>query len=187
MVFPRVTEVLHAFTNFDKVDKNILRAAAARGTSVHGLCAAIAKGAWIPITMIPEDQQPYVESFKKWMEAEVQSFEIIEERYQDEELGYTGQLDFVVLGKDGKKYLVDIKTSSGHQKTYPVQIAAYRGLLKNKGIEVDAGKLVYLDRDGGYPKSREYLDTGEEYTTFTAALTCYKYFQKRKLNDRNKT
>lgn len=182
MIFPRVTEVLHVFTNFDKVEKNVLRAAAARGTSVHGLCAAIAKGAWVPISMIPEDQQGYVQSFRAWVESFVESFIIIEERYAHEEHGYTGQLDFVVTGKNQRKYLVDIKTSSGHQKTYPLQIAAYRGLLQSKGIEVDEGMLVYLAKDGEAPKVRSYADTKEEWETFLSALRCYKFFNKRKLD-----
>lgn len=183
MVFPRVTEILHVFTNFDKVDRGILRAAAARGTSVHGLCAAMAKGAWVPISMVPEDQQGYVESFRKWSESFVESFVIIEERYAHEEHGYTGQLDFVVAGKDGRKYLVDIKTSASHQRTYPLQIAAYRGLLESKGVHVDEGLLVYLSKDGEEPKVRSYAETQEEYEVFLSALRCYKFFNKRKLND----
>lgn len=185
MVFPRVTEVLHAFTNYDSVDRKVLRAAAARGTSVHGLCAAIAKGAWLPITMVPEDQQPYVESFKLWVEKEVQEFLVVEERYYHEEKGYTGQLDFIIKGKDTNKYLVDIKTSSGHQKTYPVQLGAYRSLLKSKGIEVDGAMLVYLSKEGIYPKVKVYMETDEEEAVFLSALECFKYFNKRKLNARS--
>ncbi len=180
---PRVTEILRAFTSYDQVPKDILKRAAARGTSVHAICAGIAKGAWIPDSMIAEELKGYVDSFNKWAKAQVAEFMIIEKRYTN--ASYTGQLDFVVRCNDGKVYLVDLKTSAAPQKTYPIQMAAYDQLLKEAGVVVEGAMIVYLDRDGEFPDIHLIDDMTRECEVFNAALRCWNYFnaKKRKTND----
>lgn len=180
MEYPRVTEVLRPFTSYDSVPQDILKRAAARGTSVHAICAGLAKGAWIPDAMIPEDLVGYVTSFRLWADAQVKSFEIIEKRYIDEQLLYTGQLDFVVKGTDGELYLVDLKTSARPQKTYPVQMAAYDCLLRGDGTRVKGAMLVYLKKDGDFPDVDLIEDLTEELDVFLYALHCWKFFNRRK-------
>lgn len=180
MEFPRVTEVLRPFSNFQHVPEKILKNAAARGTSVHALCAAIAKGAWLPETMIQDECKGYVKSFNAWRQEFVQDFLVIENRYTDEDKGYTGQVDFVVTGKDTKTYLVDLKTSARPQKTYSVQMGAYQGLLLTKNISIHAAVLVYLDKDGEEAKTNVIENLQEESHVFMCALDCYKYFHKGK-------
>jgi len=177
---PRVTEILRPFTSFDQVPKDILERASARGTSVHALCAGIAKGNWIPDGMIGEDLLGYVNSFRKWQVAQVKEFTIIEKRYTDWEKRYTGQLDFVVKCTDDKYYLVDLKTSSRPQKTYPVQMAAYEALLAQNGIQIEGAMLVYLNKDGEFPDIDLIGDMKEEFDVFLCAVKCYEYFKIRK-------
>ena len=177
---PRVTEILKPFTGYDQVPRETLERAAARGTSVHALCAGIAKGNWIPDGMIGEDLLGYVNSFKKWTSAQVKRFIVVEKRYTDKHEEYSGQLDFVVQCHDDLLYLVDLKTSSSPQKTYPIQMAAYHNLLKQNDIEVEGAMLVYLDKTGEFPNVHAIYDMHEEFGVFTSALHCYKYFKKRK-------
>lgn len=179
---PRVTEILRPFTGFDYVPKDILERAAARGTSVHALCAGIAKGNWIPDGMIGEELIGYVKSFRKWQEAQVESFEIIEKRYTDWEDRYSGQLDFVVKCKDDKLYLVDLKTSAKPQKSYKIQMAAYEGLLRQNGVKVEGAMLVYLKKDGEFPDIEFMESFEEEFHVFLSAVKCYEYFKIRKQN-----
>ena len=184
MSFPRVTEILKPFTSYEHVPPTILARAAARGTTVHALCAGIAKGAWIPDGMIGEEYIGYINSFKKWAEAQVKEFIIVERRYTHDNEEFSGQVDFVVIGTDGELYLVDLKTSARPQKTYPVQMAAYDHLLKNQKINVKAALLVYLDKDGEFPEIH-YLDTlTEELDVFLSALECWHYFNRRKKHGR---
>lgn len=177
---PRVTEILKPFTSYEQVPKDILERAAARGTSVHALCAGIAKGNWIPDGMIGDELLGYVRSFRKWHEAQVNQFIIIEKRYTDCNEQYSGQLDFVVEATDGKFYLVDLKTSARPQKTYPVQMAAYATLLKQNKIHVEGAMLVYLDKAGEFPDIDLIGDMTKEFSVFTSALHCYRYFKMRK-------
>lgn len=178
--YPRVTEILRPFTNFDFVPKKILDNAKTRGTSVHALCAGIAKGAWVPDSMIAEDLRGYVESFKKWSDAQVSKFVVIEQRFVDEHLKYTGQVDFVVVGKDDELYLVDIKTGVTPQKTYQLQIAAYENMLTKHHIQVKGALLVYLNKDGEFPEVDLIEDFMERFHIFLSALDCYNFFKRKK-------
>jgi hypothetical protein len=180
MDYPRVTEVLRPFTSYDSVPPEILNRAAARGTTVHALCAGIAKDDWVPDGMIDPEHLGYVNSFRKWAKSSVQKFVVVEKRYCDEERRYTGQLDFVILGQDDKLYLVDLKTSARTQKTYPLQMAAYDSLLKNHKIEVAAALLVFLDKAGNDPVILTYEDLTEETYIFGCALECWHYLHKGK-------
>lgn len=184
MTYPRVTEILKPFTSYDKVPKDVLANAARRGTAVHALCAGIAANRWVPDSMIDAEYLPYINSFNLWKNAQVKDFTVIEKRYCDEEMGFTGQLDFVVTGNDGRVYLVDLKTSAAPQKTYRVQMAAYDHLLRRDGINVDAAMIVYINKQGQFPNI-DLIDTmGEHWNAFYCALECYKYFNKGKRNGR---
>jgi len=180
---PRVTEILRPFTSYDQVPKEILERAAARGTSVHALCAGIAKGNWIPDGMIGEELFGYVQSFKQWAAAQVKEFVIIEKRYTDGEKRFTGQLDFVVKCTDDKLYLVDLKTSARPQKTYPIQMSAYEELLLQNGIRVEGTMLVYLNKEGEFPDIDLMGNLRSEFMIFLCAVKCYEYFKIRKKKD----
>lgn len=180
MELPRVTEILNYYTAWDKVPRDILANATVRGTRVHSICAGIAKGAWITDAMIEPDYLGYVNSFRQWHEAQVQEYQIIEKRFFHESEGFTGQVDFVIKGTDDKIYLADLKTSATKQKTYPVQMAAYKSLLALSGVDVYATMLVYLDKEGAFPDIDVLEDLTEEYSVFMSALECYKFFNKRK-------
>lgn len=184
MDYPRVTEILRAYTSYDQVPADILQRAAARGTTVHALCAGIAKGNWIPDGMIEEELLGYVSSFKQWSAAQVAKFVIIEKRYMDDDLKYSGQLDFVVEGTDGKLYLVDLKTSARPQKTYPVQMAAYDHLLRKQGVTVHGAMIVYLSKTGEFPDIHFIEDMKPEFAVFVSALYCWHYFNKGKKHGR---
>jgi PD-(D/E)XK nuclease superfamily len=182
MKYPRVTQVLQPFTNFEHVPKQILDRAAVRGSTVHALCAGIAKGAWIPDGMIGEEHLGYVNSFRKWQEAQVTSFLVIEKRYSHEFYKYSGQVDFIVIGSDGEMYLVDLKTSAKPHKTYPLQMAAYSHLIGSHGFQVKGAMLVYLDKDGEFPEIDLLEDMKEELHVYFSALECWHYFNKGKKN-----
>lgn len=180
--YPRVTEILRPFTSYEFVPKKILENAKTRGTVVHALCAGIAKGNWIPESMVAEELQGYVKSFKQWAEAQVDKFVIVEQRFLDEHLLYTGQVDFVVKSKDGELYLVDLKTGSKPQKTHKVQMAAYENLLGKANIRIKGAMLVYLSREGEFPEIDmiEESDFMPHYHCFLSALDCYNYFKRKR-------
>lgn len=130
--------------------------------------------------MIDERFLGYVNSFRKWSEAQVSKFLIIEKRFAEEDMKFTGQLDFVVKGTDNELYLVDLKTSAKPQKTHPIQMAAYDRLLKRHGVVVKSAMLVYLDKDGEFPEIQVVESMYNEFRVFESALECWNYFNKKK-------
>lgn len=186
MKTPRVTEILRNFTSYQYVPKNILANAAARGSSVHAICAGIAKGVWIPDGMIEAEHLGYVKSFHLWNEEFAKEFLIIEKRFYDTGKDFSGQIDFLITTKDEECWLVDIKTSSAPQKSYPVQMAAYKHLLQTNGITIKGAMIVYLDRDGNTPKVHALEDLSEETRIFMCALDCWHFFNRRKRNVANR-
>jgi len=69
---------------------------------------------------------------------------MIEQNIININLGYAGTLDRV-SNLNGKKFLIDIKTSNGVYNSFWLQLAAYRELLKNEGIEVDGVAILWLN------------------------------------------
>jgi hypothetical protein len=70
--------------------------------------------------------------------------EMIEVHMVSSDLGYAGTLDRI-LTIDGKRYLVDIKTSNSIYPSYWLQLAAYRRLLAHHGLVVDEVAILWLN------------------------------------------
>lgn len=186
MDYPRVTEILRYFTAYEHVPAQVLERAAARGTAVHAICAGLAKGAWIPDSMIEQELLGYVNSFRKWEKETVSQFSIVEKRFFDDERKYCGQIDAVIVDKQGKPWLADLKTSRVPHKTHAVQMAAYQSLLEAHSIDVAGAVLVYLDKDGDEPIVHQLEDMSEQKKVFESALFCWNYFNKGKKNARKR-
>jgi hypothetical protein len=183
MNYPRVTQILAPFTSYDRVPKQTLENAAARGTSVHAYCAEIAKGIWVPSKMINEECKGYVDSFQQWVDAQVEEFLVIEKRYADEDHKFTGQIDCLIRAHNGETYLVDLKTCAKPNKTHALQVAAYEHILRKHGYATAASMIVYLKRDGEFPDIDFREDLSEELRIFFAATECWHYFNRGK-NDK---
>lgn len=171
----RVTDILAPLSGIDRVPKLILEAAAARGTLVHS-CVNwyINEGDWVGVT---DEVAPYVESFKAWYDAGEMKIITTEERYYDDELCVTGQMDLIYKDKDGKVCLVDFKTSSKPQCSWPLQLSAYKHLTALKGLQIDLIQVVHLKKDGSAADVIAYED---HFTLFMDAYRVYKYFFNKK-------
>ena len=60
-----------------------------------------------------------------------------------------------LLSINGKVYLVDFKTSNHISYKYFLQIAAYRYMLQQQGIEIDGAIILQLDKK--HPSFNEYI------------------------------
>ena len=177
--YPRVTDILRPYSSYDTVPQDILFRAATRGTIVHGICAGIARAAWTPESVIAEELRGYVSSFRQWREAQVAEFLVVEKRYVDDTLGYSGQIDFLVTCTNGNNYLVDLKTTAKRQKTHPVQMAAYRNLLQVHDKPIKGALIVYLDKSGAFPDIHYMSEFGRELHAFQSALDCWQFFHNK--------
>jgi hypothetical protein len=102
--------------------------------------------------------------------------EHIEMPLVSEEYRYGGTIDW--YGEiDGKKWLVDIKTSKGLFPEHVYQVAAYWAMLIENGFAVDGVRLLRVGRteDEGFSDhvvASSELD--EAWKVFEAALTLYR-------------
>lgn len=72
------------------------------------------------------------------------TIDLMELHMVSEQLGYAGTLDRV-MQIEGKSYLIDIKTSNSIYPSYWLQLAAYRQLLAEGGVNVDGVGILWLN------------------------------------------
>lgn len=169
----RVTTVLYPFSGLEKIDADIVAYAGERGTKVHNICEGIMAG--LGEFGVDDETWGYVESFKQWW-ANEPKIVAIEQRFWDDELCITGQVDIIAEDADGIS-IVDIKTSSRPSKTWAAQGAAYAMLAKQAGYDVKKLYFLHLNKHGKAPKLYEYP---VDDNFFLAILRVYKHFYEKK-------
>jgi CRISPR/Cas system-associated exonuclease Cas4 (RecB family) len=150
--YRRVTSILYPFSGLDKLPPEIVAHAAERGTKVHKICEAIIQG--LGELGVEEETRPYVESFKQWW-AKGHEVVLLEERFWDDELHITGQVDLIIKTPDGLA-IVDLKTSSKPSSTWPAQGSAYAYLAKKAGYNIQKIFFLHLLKTGKEAKIYEY-------------------------------
>ena len=70
--------------------------------------------------------------------------DLMETNYINYDLGFAGTIDRVIE-INGKKMLMDIKTSNAMHESYWLQLAAYRELLRVNDVRVDEVAILWLN------------------------------------------
>jgi len=150
--YTRVTNVLYPFSGLSRIDPVIVADAAERGTKVHKICEGIVKG--LGELDVDEEIKGYIESFKTWWEKNPEVL-IVEQRFWDDDLELTGQVDLIINTPDGLA-IVDLKTSSKPSLTWKAQGCAYAYLAKKAGYDIQKVYFVHLNKVGREPRVYEY-------------------------------
>lgn len=167
--YVRVTQVLYPFSGLQNINADVLSNAAERGTKVHRICEGIISG--LGEIGVDDETWGYVESFKKWWEKGVDVVRM-EERFWDDTLCLTGQVDLIIRTALGL-VIVDFKTSSRPSKTWEAQGSAYAYLAKQSGFDIKAIQFLHLNKHGREPKVFEYP---VDDSFFLAIFRTYKHF-----------
>jgi RecB family exonuclease len=181
--YPRVSDILSPYSkkDFESISPEVLAHAAERGTKVHKYCTGYVRGLWLPD--IEEECQPYVDSFIQWYDKNCDKTLFYESRLYDDALRYTGEIDLIVILKDGSRTLVDIKTSATVSKSWIVQLAAYKNLLSVNNIEINYTLNLQVCKTGKLAK--EYSHNAENLTQawdlFKGLIKAYDYFIRKPL------
>jgi len=155
--YSRVTNILYPFSGLEKIDAEIVAHAASRGTKVHQICEAIIEG--LGEIGVDDETRGYVESFKKWW-ALGHDVVMMEQRFWDDELQITGQVDLILRTPDGLAVL-DLKTSARPSKTWQAQGCAYAYLARKAGHDIRKIYFLHLNKNGKEAKIHEYpVDDG---------------------------
>ena len=107
----RVTDLLKPWQNFGSIDPEVLENKARIGTNVHEAIANYSIG--FPVAELDEREEQYFKCYQRWHDKEAPLYDYMEQRYYDDDLMVTGQVDAVVKLKDYEGlHIMDFKTSS---------------------------------------------------------------------------
>ena len=177
----RVTELLKAYQDWGDIPKEVLEAKAQIGTNVHEAIENHSVGLSIP-NLTPREAK-YFDSYLKWAEHEEPMYLCNEERYYDEDLKVTGQIDCIVAfpGRHIGRIL-DFKTSAKESPLHwPVQATWYYMLCKkNKKDVSDTTHMLQLKDNGSPAKLYTYIATQEMQDLCMSLYDAYVYFNPPK-------
>jgi hypothetical protein len=190
--YPRVSDIIGIQTapSMRQIPIEVLANAAERGIRCHAHCMSHAMELF-PAEILPEDQ-PYVEAFTQWYDANVSSLVLCETRFYDDKLEFCGQPDMVVNLKNGKRnVLLDLKFTASPSISWPVQFAAYKHLLGENSHDISEVYGIHLKKykrkSGDVIESEEVFYSEEEmlyaWEVFFHCLCCYNYFNRKEIKD----
>ncbi len=125
-------------------------AAGERGTNVHNMTERYDKGEEISLLTdtgavgCKMSEWAMFERYVDFTNKYTPTIHMNEQNFVSPMLGFAGTIDRVCT-IDGKRYLLDIKTSNAIYATYWLQMAAYRMLMEEVGISVDAVAILWLN------------------------------------------
>lgn len=174
--FTRVTEPLGRYSGLENVDAQTLKNAQDRGNLVHYFCDLYVSH--MLIEEIPSHVKLYVESFIQWFDTYIDKVLLSEYRVSHEGLRLSGQFDLLCKYKYSNDIvLVDFKTPLAKSKTWQLQTAAYRFLLRENQIEyVDRRIALKLSAQGKPPMVYEYKDHNNDEKLYLKLLEIYRFF-----------
>lgn len=165
--YTRVSTILNPISGYGMIEPMIIKMAQDRGTIVHRLIED-----YLRLGIEDENCQysKYFDSFKKFWgeipEQQQRSIYTLEQRLYDDDLLLTGQSDVIL--SDGT--LIDWKTSSAVNRTWPLQASAYAHLCDLNGFHINKILFVKLDKEGKKPKFYEYTKD------FALFMKCYEFY-----------
>ncbi len=148
------------------------------GTEVHKAIEHYVKGEILG--ELDEKGLEVFEKFATWAKENKVEFLESEKNVWSESMWVGGICDLVIK-INGKKYIADIKTSSGIYNEHFFQMAAYALCLEEMGEHKDVeGYLVINLKKDGTMQTKEVTDMLQNKEAFKAALTLHKIIQSLK-------
>lgn len=131
---PSVSEVLVPVQNFDGIPESVLERKSAIGKAAHFACQIIDEGDEVDPDSLDPVVAPYVDGWRRFIDENKPTFEIIEQSLHDETLGYAGTPDRYGTLR-GEKWVLDIKTVVTISPATALQTVAYRKLIASRVSE----------------------------------------------------
>lgn len=143
------------------------------GTELHKAVEDWIKEKVIPTRLFQENQIIAFDNFVKWSKDNKVKFLESEKHIWSEKLWIGGICD-MVIEMDGKKYIADIKTSSGIYNEAFFQMGAYDMCLEEMGTKDISGYIVINLKKDGKMEIKETNDMLQNREAFKFALGLYK-------------
>lgn len=168
-VVPGVTQILRPLADFSGVPAATLEAKADLGRRVHLACQLDDEND-LDETSVEDDVAPYLAGWRAFLRDTGAEVLENERRVAEPMLMYAGTLDNVLL-LNGKKWLVDKKTSFALPAAVGPQTAAYQRALGDNTV-THRGALR-LRADGAY--RFDPLTGADDWAVFMACLTLHRF------------
>lgn len=107
----------------------------------------------------------------KWVQTELQVVSRIH--------GFAGRLD-AICDFEGKRYLIDFKSSKAFYDEMPMQLAAYRIAASEGGSQTEGIGILRLDKETGLPEWKDYSDIQDSQEKAFIHLVKFYYSQKNR-------
>ncbi|HEY5236578.1 MAG TPA: PD-(D/E)XK nuclease family protein [Rhabdochlamydiaceae bacterium] len=171
--YARATATIKDYASFGGASEARIAAKGAIGTLVHNeIDGDLRKEMRL---CLPPEHVGYFHSYRTWRDAVRLSVIKTEERYFDDELMFSGQIDLLAtFPYDDTPVLIDWKTSSSESKTWVLQAHLYAYLIRRSGMKIaDRYLFIKLHPFGGKAQVFEYIysDNNER-----VAINCVKKF-----------
>lgn len=156
--------------------------AGTKGTDVHEECElyikhCIERGGEAFKPEIPSEKQ--LQNFIDWAVEKKVKFLASEKNIYSERMWVGGIAD-IICEIDGKRYVGDIKTSSGIYPEHFIQASAYAAMLKEMEEKEFYGVIIInLKKDGSFDVKENY-DLEGNLKCFESALCIYKHLNEIK-------
>lgn len=159
--------------------KSVREEAADIGTEIHTLIHKYIKfGKDAAGVMRPEVENGFL-AFLDWEKEHKVQWISTELQIVSRKHGYAGTLDAICLF-DGKKYLIDFKSSKGFYDGFDMQLAAYRIGAAENGHQTEGCGILRLDKETGAPEWKDYSDIQDQAANAFIALVKFYYLQKNR-------
>jgi hypothetical protein len=161
--------------------KNVSQDALDIGSEIHNLIEVYIKEGKDAIgEMKPEVENGFL-AFLEWEKENVDKWISSEITVYDNELCVAGTCDSIAVLKDGRKVLIDFKSSKGFYDGYAEQVAIYRYLYEKMTDEKLNGIMVLrLDKETGIPESKDFSKQYENKLNAFIKLLDYWYAVKNR-------
>ena len=157
------SEKLEEFLEGAKNYHNTIKLAAAnRGTKIHKEVENYIKTG---------EETKEIETFISWSKDNKIKFIDSERRVVSKKYLYAGTLD-ILINKDNKVLIADIKTGSNIYNEAFFQTSAYQNALQEAGVKIDGRIIIRLDK-GNYIETIESYDFEKDFSAFLGALAIY--------------
>lgn len=159
--------------------KNARETAADIGTEIHDkIHKYITYGRDACGDMRPEVENGFL-AFLDWEKANKVKWVQMELQVVSRVHGFAGRLD-AICDFNGKRYLIDFKSSKAFYDEIPMQLAAYRIAAAENGSQTEGIGILRLDKETGLPEWKDYSDVQEQHEKAFLHLLKFYYSQKNR-------
>lgn len=175
--YPHVTAILRILEDaYADVPQEALRAAADRGTALHGICCqhlAFMMGLCPKPSEIADEYTKAYAGFLDWIHKKQVTPYLVEQYSVNEKDGYCGTPDALVQYGDGTLVLIDMKFTSAILRLNHVQVQAYHKMAGYTRAQKLA--LIHIDPKTGEWEEVPVKSNPRDWLAFKSALNIHAW------------